>query len=62
MFSDEKLFVTDAGFNSQNNRIYAYSREEADSKQISRDFLSKLRVRFIENNYLNLLKKIRLEK
>lgn len=30
MFSDEKLFVVDGGINKQNQRIYAFSREEAD--------------------------------
>jgi hypothetical protein len=33
MFSDEKLFVTDGGRNSQNNQIYAFSREDANAKQ-----------------------------
>jgi hypothetical protein len=30
MFSDEKLFTVNGGQNRQNNRVYAYSREEAD--------------------------------
>jgi hypothetical protein len=30
MFSDEKLFVVDGGINKQNQRNYAFSREEAD--------------------------------
>ena len=30
MFSDEKIFTVDGGLNSQNMRVYAMSREEAD--------------------------------
>ena len=30
MFSDEKIFTINGGLNKQNDRVYAYSREEAD--------------------------------
>jgi len=32
MFSDEKIFTVAGGSNSQNDRIYAISREEADRR------------------------------
>jgi hypothetical protein len=31
MFSDEKIFTVNGGMNKQNKRIFAYSREEADT-------------------------------
>lgn len=32
MFSDEKIFTVDGGMNSNNQRVYALSREEADKR------------------------------
>lgn len=32
MFTDEKIFTVDGGLNKQNQRVYAFSRKEADTK------------------------------
>lgn len=32
MFSDEKIFTVDGGLDKQNQRVYAWTREEADRK------------------------------
>lgn len=32
MFSDEKIFSINGGINSQNCRVYSYSREQANEK------------------------------
>ena len=42
MFSDEKVFSVNGGLNKQNDRIYATSREQANSYDGKRFYLKLL--------------------
>ena len=61
MFSDEKIFTVNGGMNSQNSRVYCYSREEADRHQGEKNSVIFL-YRKSQKNYLKKILNYHLQK